>query len=65
MIAREAVNLNPGGVGAGKAVVDDGQRRFAEQVAGGGLQMTESCSVEIENQAKPACVAEIIMRLYF
>lgn len=31
----------------------------------GGLQITESCAMEIEHEAKPACVAELIMRLYF
>ena len=31
----------------------------------GGLQMTEQYTVEIEGEAKPACVAEAIMRAYF
>jgi acyl dehydratase len=31
----------------------------------GGLQVTETYTVEIENETKPACVAELIMRLYF
>ena len=31
----------------------------------GGLQVTEQYTVEIEGQAKPACVAKAIMRLYF
>jgi acyl dehydratase len=35
-----------------------------EEVAGG-LQLTEQYTVEIEGQAKPACVAEAIMRVYF
>lgn len=35
-----------------------------EDVAGG-LQMTEQFTVEIEDESKPACVAEVIMRLYF
>ncbi len=30
-----------------------------------GLQMTEQYTVEIEGEAKPACVAEAIMRAYF
>lgn len=36
----------------------------AEPVAGG-LQMSEQYTVEIEGEAKPACVAEAIMRAYF
>jgi acyl dehydratase len=35
-----------------------------EEVAGG-LQVTEHCTIEIENETKPGCVAELIMRLYF
>lgn len=35
----------------------------AEEVAGG-AQILERYSVEIENQQKPACVAEVIARLY-
>jgi len=35
-----------------------------EPVAGG-LQVTELLTVEIDGEAKPACVAEAIMRLYF
>jgi acyl dehydratase len=31
----------------------------------GGLQLTEQFTVEIDGEAKPACVAEVIMRLYF
>jgi acyl dehydratase len=31
----------------------------------GGLQMSEQYTVEIEGEAKPACVAEAIMRAYF
>jgi acyl dehydratase len=31
----------------------------------GGLQIVENVSIEVENEAKPACVAELIMRLYF
>jgi acyl dehydratase len=31
----------------------------------GGLQVTENVAFEIENEAKPACAAELIMRLYF
>lgn len=31
----------------------------------GALQVTETCTIEIENEAKPACVAELVMRFYF
>jgi acyl dehydratase len=31
----------------------------------GGLQLTEQYTVEIDGEAKPACVAEAIMRVYF
>ena len=31
----------------------------------GGLQVAEQCTVEIEGEAKPACVAEAIIRAYF
>ena len=31
----------------------------------GGLQICEQYTVEVEGQAKPACVARAIMRLYF
>ncbi len=31
----------------------------------GGLQITETYTVEVEGAAKPACVAELVMRLYF
>jgi acyl dehydratase len=36
-----------------------------EEVKGGGLQLTEEFTVEIDGESKPACVAEVIMRLYF
>jgi acyl dehydratase len=35
------------------------------ETVAGGLQVTEQCTVEIDGQQKPACVAEAIMRLYF
>ena len=37
----------------------------ADLVKGDGIQLVERGSMEIEGQPKPACVAEIIMRLYF
>jgi acyl dehydratase len=36
----------------------------AEPIAGG-VQMSEQCTVEIEGESKPGCVAEAIMRVYF
>lgn len=36
-----------------------------EEVAGNGLQMVNKVTVEIEDVAKPACVAETVSRLYF
>jgi acyl dehydratase len=33
--------------------------------APGGLQVTELYTAEIEGQPKPACVAELVMRVYF
>jgi acyl dehydratase len=38
--------------------------RKVEEV-GGGLQVTETFTVEIDGEPKPACVAEAIMRMYF
>jgi acyl dehydratase len=31
----------------------------------GGLQVTEEFTVEVEGERTPACVAEVVMRLYF
>jgi acyl dehydratase len=31
----------------------------------GGVQVTEEMTVEIEGESKPACVAEVVLRLYF
>ena len=37
----------------------------AEQVGPNVLQVTESYAVEVEGEAKPACIAESIMRVSF
>ena len=37
----------------------------AVEEVSGGLQVTEQYTVEVEGSSKPACVAEVIMRLYF
>ena len=31
----------------------------------GGLQVTETVTIEIDGEERPACVAEAIMRYYF
>jgi acyl dehydratase len=36
----------------------------AEEIAGG-VQVAEQCTVEIEGEVKPACVADVIYRMYF
>jgi acyl dehydratase len=36
-----------------------------EEVKGGGVQITEEFTVDIDGESKPACVAEVVMRLYF
>ena len=35
------------------------------EVSGGGLQLVVSSTVEVEGGSKPACVAEMVSRLYF
>jgi acyl dehydratase len=35
-----------------------------EDIANSGVRLTMNCTFEIENQAKPACVAELISVLY-
>ncbi len=37
----------------------------AVEEVSGGLQVTEQYTAEVEGASKPACVAEVIMRLYF
>jgi len=37
----------------------------AVEEVSGGLQVTEQYTAEVEGASKPACVAELIMRLYF
>ena len=67
---RQAVNYGldklrfPNAVRAGSRIRAHCVLQKVEPVAGG-LQVTEQYTVEIEGQAKPACVAEAIMRLYF
>ena len=67
---RQAVNYGldklrfPNAVRAGSRIRAHCVLQKVEPVAGG-LQVTEQYTVEVEGQAKPACVAEAIMRLYF
>ena len=37
----------------------------AVEEVSGGLQITEQYTAEVEGSSKPACVAEVIMRIYF
>jgi len=37
----------------------------AVEEVSGGLQITEQYTAEIEGSSKPACVAEVIMHIYF
>ena len=39
--------------------------RGAEEVGGGGVQVTLELTFEIEAGAKPACVAELLLRYFF
>jgi acyl dehydratase len=36
-----------------------------EEFKGGGIQITEQVTIEIQGESKPACVAELVLRLYF
>ena len=36
-----------------------------EEVKGNGLQIVDQVTVEIEDESKPGCVAETVVRLYF
>jgi len=54
----------PNAVKSGSRVRGHSVLLKVEEVTGG-LQITEQYTVEIEGEAKPACVAEAIMRAYF
>jgi acyl dehydratase len=54
----------PNAVRAGSRVRARCVLRKVEEVPGG-LQMSEQYTVEIDGEAKPACVADAIMRAYF
>jgi acyl dehydratase len=53
----------PAPVPSGSRVRMGGEITSVEEVSGG-LQVTLGCTFEIENQPKPACVAEIVFRYY-
>jgi len=54
----------PNAVRAGQRVRGHTELLAVEEV-GGGLQLTERFTVEVEGEQRPACVAEAIMRYYF
>ena len=35
-----------------------------KELEGGGLEGTMNCTVEVEGESKPACVAELVYRFY-
>ena len=53
----------PAPVPSGSRVRMGGEISSVEEVSGG-LQVTLGCTFEIEDQPKPACVAEIVFRYY-
>ncbi len=55
----------PHPVAAGSRVRAHTELISVEEVAGNGLQLINKVTIEIENAAKPACVAETVSRLYF
>jgi len=54
----------PAPVPAGARIRLSGTLVSVEQVSGGGVQITADVVVEIENGAKPACVAQPVFRFY-
>jgi acyl dehydratase len=54
----------PSPVPAGARIRLSGTLVSVEQVGGGGVQITADVVVEIENGAKPACVAQPVFRFY-
>jgi len=55
----------PSPVRAGARIRGHGEVVAAEEVKGGGVQVTIRITVEIEGGDKPACVVDTISRLYF
>jgi acyl dehydratase len=55
----------PSPVRAGSRIRGHGEVVAAEEVKGGGVQVTVRISVQVEGGEKPACVVDTISRLYF
>jgi acyl dehydratase len=55
----------PSPVRAGSRIRGHGEVVAAEEVKGGGVQVTVRISVQVEGGDKPACVVDTISRLYF
>ncbi|HVN41765.1 MAG TPA: MaoC family dehydratase [Steroidobacteraceae bacterium] len=55
----------PSPVRAGSRIRGHGEVVAAEEVKGGGVQVTIRITVQIEGGEKPACVVDTISRLYF
>ncbi|MEZ5532676.1 MAG: MaoC family dehydratase [Steroidobacteraceae bacterium] len=55
----------PAPVRAGSRIRGHGEVVAAEEVKGGGAQVTIRVTVEIEGGGKPACVVDTISRLFF
>ena len=55
----------PSAVKAGARIRGKGEMIAAERTKDGGIQAIVRVTVEIENEAKPACVADTISRYYF
>lgn len=55
----------PSPVRAGSRIRGHGQVVAAEEVKGGGVQVTVRITVQVEGSDKPACVVDTISRLFF
>ncbi|MFQ5611230.1 MAG: MaoC family dehydratase [Anaerolineae bacterium] len=55
----------PHPVAVGARIRTRTELQSVEEVKGGGLQLVNKITVEIDGAAKPACVAETVTRLYF
>lgn len=55
----------PSAVKVGSRIRGKGELVSAERSKDGGVQVVVRVTVEIENEAKPACIADTISRFYF